>query len=388
MNITTRHTILLILLLSIISCSNSKKNTFYLGADLSYISQIEDNGGIYKLHNKATDPYALFSQNGTNLIRLRIWNNPKWVADLYEGNTPLYSAFEDVKRSIRRAKEQNMAVNLDFHYSDIWADPEHQNPPETWKEITTIHTLCDSVYNYTFSVLKKLAQEKLLPEMVQIGNETNCGLMHTNTLDSFPNLSVCDGNWKNAGLVLNAGIKAVKDIDSIYRHNTQIILHVADPKNLNWWFENMTTKGNVTDFDIIGFSYYPLWHTTITFDELPSLISDLKAKFKKEIMIVETAYPFTTEENDSYPNIFNTQKPLDNYPYSPEGQRQFLIDLTQNVINAGGNGIIYWEPAWISSTLRDLWNTGSGWENCAFFDFTGNATNAFDFYNYNYKTTK
>jgi arabinogalactan endo-1,4-beta-galactosidase len=51
----------------------------------------------------------------------------------------------------------------------------------------------------------------------------------------------------------------------------------------------------------------------------------------------------------------------------------------------GGYGIVYWEPAWITSDMKDLWGTGSAWENCTFFDFDGNALEGMDFMNANYE---
>ena len=186
---------------------------FVMGVDLSYINQVEDYGGVYKESGQVTDVYKLFKNKGANLVRLRLWHNPLWTKEVYGEGAVLYSAFADVKKSIRRSKEQGMAVNLDFHYSDVWADPEHQTVPEAWKDITEIQVLCDSVYNYTYAVLDELNKEGLLPEMVQIGNESNCGMMHTETPETFPALSVCEGNWAGFGKVINAGIAAVRAID-------------------------------------------------------------------------------------------------------------------------------------------------------------------------------
>ena len=101
-------------------------------------------------------------------------------------------------------------------------------------------------------------------------------------------------------------------------------------------------------------------------------------------MIMETAYPWTMENADSYANIFGTSSLVQGYPATPEGQKDYLIELTQKVIAGGGKGIFYWEPAWITSQLKDKWGTGSSWENNAFFDFNGNALPAFDFMTYKY----
>lgn len=350
--------------------------SFIKGVDLSYVNQIENNNGIYYEYGIKKDPFELLQQKGANLVRLRLWHNPKWVKRIYGPNTELYSGFEDVKVSIRRAKNLGMAVNLDFHYSDIWADPSNQDAPNAWKTITDINVLRDSVYNYTYCVLNRLLEADLLPHMVQIGNETNCGMMISNKKSSFPNLNICEEGWANFGAVVNAGIKAVRDIDVKSGRRTVVALHVADPNDIEWWMESAFVKGKITDFDVMGFSYYHIWHSSISFDDLPDLIARLTTRFNKKLMVLETAYPFTKANNDDYDNIYYVQEPLSEFPYSISGQYEFMKTLNKNMSDAGALGVIYWEPAWITSDMRDLWGKGSSWENCALFDFNGNITEA------------
>lgn len=353
---------------------------FCMGVDLSYVKQIEDHNGIYQDSSQVRDPFVILEGHGANMVRLRLWHNPSWVRDVYgSSNVPLYSGIDDVEAAIQRAKDAGMAVNLDIHYSDFWADPARQNIPDAWKNITAIEVLCDSVYNYTYKTLVRLNNKGLMPEMVQIGNETNCGMLLAVGNASFPALSVCDGNWVNAGKVFNAGIRAVRDAAALSTIKPLIALHVADPKNLEWWFSNMKSKALVTDFDIIGFSYYPLWHTTVSFNALPALITTLKASYGKQVMVLETAYPWTTQGDDSYGNQFSSQTPLDGFPFTVAGQKAFLTQLSQNVISAGGSGVMYWEPGLISSSIKDSWGTGSSMENCTFFDFDGNLLNSADY---------
>lgn len=358
---------------------------FVMGVDLSYINQVEDHGGVFRENGVVVDPFETLYRHGANAVRVRIWHNPSWVHDLYLHDVPLYSGFEDVKKTIRRAKTAGMDVLLNFHYSDTWADPGKQDVPANWINITDVNVLADSVYNYTFKVLSRLNTEGLLPEMVQIGNETNCGMMFTNVPPGFPSLNVCQGNWLNFGRVINAGIEAVRDMDAITGKNTIIALHVADPRNIEWWLRDVINLGRVTDFEVMGFSYYHIWHDRIAFNDLPALITRLKSTYNRDFIVLETAYPFTTANDDNYSNIYFAQHPLEGFPYTVEGQRDFLISLTQNMMDAGAIGVFYWEPAWISSNMVDLWGAGSSWENCAFFNFSGNLTNVVQYLNWNYK---
>lgn len=359
---------------------------FAMGADLSYVNQVEDHGGIYRDSGIVRDPFFILKSHGCNYVRVRLWHHPEWVKDVY-GNpaTPLYSGYDDVEKTIGRAKALGMAVNLDLHFSDFWADPGRQNPPAAWKEIRELSVLKDSVYNYVKNVLSKLAAKGLMPEMIQIGNETNCGLMMTGTQPGFPLLDGCNGAWMNLGEVINAGIRAVRDASVNTPVKPLVALHIADPKNVEWWFSKITTEGKVTGFDVIGISYYPLWHTTVALAAVPGMITRLKTTYAKKVMIMETAYPWSSAGSDSYNNLFGSQTPLEGFPFTPEGQLKFLKMLTQEVINAGGTGIFYWEPAWITSSLKDSWGTGSSWENATFFDFSGNRLPAAGYMNHPYE---
>ena len=102
-------------------------------------------------------------------------------------------------------------------------------------------------------------------------------------------------------------------------------------------------------------------------------------------MLLETAYPWTLEGIDSYRNSFGSQPPVKGFDFSQEGQRDFLKALTTEVMEGGGIGVIYWEPAWITSSMKDLWGTGSSWENATLFDFQGNPTKGMEFMKHKYK---
>lgn len=379
-------------LVSFVNCTQENKRTvannisFYFGADLSYVNQILDHNGVYKDQGEVRSPYRIFKDHGANLVRLRLWHNPAWTKEIYgNSGTQLYNDLKDVEKSIQLSKDQGLQVLLNFHFSDSWADPDEQRIPKAWKAITDSNVLKDSVYRYTFKVLSYLNSKELMPEFVQIGNEINCGMLYTDAPVGFPSCNNCDGNWNALGQVINNAIIAVKEVSTSSSVKTKIILHVADPKNVEWWFDHMITDGKVTQFDIIGFSYYPIWHTTVQPDQLSESVSKFATKYKKDVMILETGYPWTTEGKDSYHNIFGSQDPTNGYPYTQQGQHDMLIKITQEVIDGGGKAVIYWEPAWISSGMKDLWGTGSSWENVTLFDFEGNTLPSMDYMNYMYE---
>ncbi len=324
----------------------------YLGADLSYVNEMIDCGGTYKLNGQEVDPYKLFAQRGMNLVRLRLWHTPQWTE---------YSNFQDVQKSILKAKENGSQVLLDFHYSDDWADPGKQLIPEAWKDIKELEVLGDSVYKYTKKILLTLNSQNLLPELVQIGNETNSEVMMPLAAENYDSI-----NWKRNVFLLNQGLRAVKDIESQFDVEIQTMLHIAQPENALWWFPEAFING-IDDFDWIGLSYYPKW-SEYSLNDVSTAIESLVSTFNKRLMIVETAYPSTLVNADPANNLLGEEALVQGLPATPQGQRNYLISLTKKVLNAGGEGVIYWEPAWISTDCSTRWGQGSHWDNATFFD--------------------
>ena len=339
--------------------------SFYYGADLSYVNEMEDCGAIYKNENGLIeDPYAIFKNEGANLVRLRLWHNPTWTD---------YSNLQDVKRSIQRAKNQGMHVLLDFHYSDTWTDPSKQQIPAAWiNVINDTQTLGTVLYNYTYNTLLELYNEDLLPNIVQVGNEINPMILQDGDL-------VWPIDWARNSHLINKGIEAVRTIAEDKNETIEVMLHIAQPENGLWWFEQATQNG-VTDFDWIGLSYYPIW-SDYSLNEVQTPLTTLINTYNKKLMIVETAYPFTMDNADSANNILGNDALVNNYPASQQGQLDYLNQLKLIVNNAGGQGVVYWEPAWVSTNCFTLWAQGSHWDNATLFDHNNKATLGMKFYN-------
>lgn len=328
----------------------STQPPFFFGADMSYVNEMDDCGAIYHVNGEAQDAFTLLSGQGANLVRARLWHNPTWTT---------YSNLVDVERTFRRAQEAGMNTLLTIHYSDDWADPGQQRIPAAWETINDTSELAQAVYDYTRDVMVALNEKGVLPGFVQVGNETNSGLLKT----------VVELDWPRDAQLFNAGIRAIRDVTAELGYGPKIVLHVAQPENTGWWFREATANG-ITDFDVIGISYYPQW-SRLNLAQTGGQINALRQTYGKEVMIVETAYPWTLDAAaESADNILNQGLRL--YGISPQGQLDFLRDLTQTIINNGGSGIVYWEPAWVSTPCETRWGQGSHWENAAFFDFQNN----------------
>lgn len=339
---------------------------FYLGADLSYVNEMEDCGVVYKENGQAKDPYQLFSDKGCQLVRLRLWHTPAWYDTLNQGKR--YSDFADVRKSMQRAKAAGMPVLLDFHLSDFWADPGRQLVPAAWLPVVhDLPVLQDSLYNYVFQTLTRLNADGLLPEMVQIGNETNRMIL----LSPQDNATGVPINWARNAALFNSGIAAVRAVEKIAGKKIQVMIHLANPAEARLLMPGFWANG-VRDFDLIGLSYYWAWHKPMTIAQAGAVVAELQNSYPgKSVMIAETAYIWTNDANDNANNIISEVHP-DYAPASPEHQRKWLVDLSNEVKQRGGAGVIYWEPAWVSSSCRTPWGQGSHQEHAAFFDFDTN----------------
>ncbi len=325
------------------------------GADVSSLKKSEDLGGIYTYEDGTPgDALQILKDHGLNAIRLRVWVNP---ADGYHDKAELLVM-------ARRAKALGIQVLVDFHYSDTWADPGKQFKPAAWEKLD-FAGLKQALYDHTYDVCSSLVAQGTPPAMVQVGNEINNGLL-------WP-----DGkadNWDNLAALLKEGYRAVKDCSP----STQVMLHLAEGgKNdlARWWFDNAVQRG--VPFDLIGVSYYPYWHGTL--DDLRNNLNDITARYHKDVIVVETAFPFTSAEKDFQSNIINSQE-ISGYPASEQGQLSFLMDLLR-VIGAvpGGRGLgfFYWEATW-TVVPGNGWDpaeplTGDTWENQALFGYHNQA---------------
>lgn len=353
----------LCLLVMSMSLTRAYTQPFYFGADLSYVNEMERCGAVYYENGTPINPYGLFVEKGANLVRFRLWHTPSWYDQLNQGDR--YSDFEDVRKSIIRAKTLGFQVLLDYHLSDTWADPGHQVVPAAWAAVVDNQpVLGDSLRNYILYTLTRLGDEGLLPDIIQIGNETNRGIL----LSQEVNDQGWSVDWQRNVFLFQTALTAIEEISATYSVPIKTAIHIADPSDVAWYVEQFVNNG-FTGFDIIGISYYWQWHQPVTIAQVGQLITSLREDYPgKEVMVFETAYGWTTQNADAANNIlFNTHPSY--APLSPANQKKWMVDLTQTVIDHGGSGVVYWEPAWVSTGCATQWVTGSSWDNATFFDF-------------------
>ncbi len=364
--------ILFLILLTEIFSGSAASQGFYFGHDLSYVNQIEDCGAVFRENGVPKDVYSIFADHGSNLVRVRLWVGPSWWQDSLqqpEGVNPHYNDLEDVKKTISRAKNAGMKVMLGLQYSDFWADPGRQLIPRGWLGVAySLPDLKDSVYHYTRRVLLELESEGLMPEFVKVGNENNGGILqHIPEEGGYKAVSSVSDGWSRHAELFNAAIEAVREVGAAATVDPRIVLHFSNRLSGQVWNYNNIISHGVTDFDIMGISYYYAWHGA-SIGELESTLRNMIRTYPGyEVMVVETGYLWTTENFDTLGNIINVPDPQ-YLPVIPEKQLEYLVDFARAVRSAGGIGVIFWEPAWVSTPCRTPWGIGSSHDHVAFFD--------------------
>ncbi|PWT76715.1 MAG: galactosidase [Bacteroidetes bacterium] len=283
-----------------------------LGADISWLPELESRGIHFKENGIEKDAILLLKEKGFNYIRLRIFNNP--AAD--SGYSPKngFCDLEHTKKMAARIKAAKMKFLLDFHYSDFWADPGKQFKPSAWKNLP-FEELRQAVHDFTKHVVSELKAQGATPDMIQIGNEINHGMIwpdaHIDHLDTL------------AALV-KAGIAAIREVDPSIR----IMLHIAcggQNEESRFFLDNMIKRQ--VKFDLIGESYYPRWHGTL--QQLDSNLKDLSTRYRQDIVVVEYS-EHKKEVNDI---VFNLpgNKGLGTFIWEPLNFGESIFDKTGNM---------------------------------------------------------
>ena len=320
----------LLILFSGLTCSKSGANIpptpasfFAKGADVSWLTQMENVGiKFFNSSSVETECMQLLKNAGVNSIRLRVWVNPAagWC------NTA------DVVVKALRAKNLGMKIMIDFHYSDSWADPGQQTKPAAWaaQDVATLQT---SVYNHTLAVMNALKTNGITPEWVQVGNETNDGMLWPEGKAST--------NMANYAKFFIAGYNAVKAVST----TTKVMVHISngyDNSLFRWNLDGL--KANGATWDVIGMSLYPSTANWATLNsQCLANMTDMISRYGSEIMICEVGMSW---DQPAACNAFITD----------------LISKVKSLSNNKGLGVFYWEPeaynSWQGYTLGAFDNVG------------------------------
>jgi arabinogalactan endo-1,4-beta-galactosidase len=321
-----------------------------LGGDISLLPSYESNSIIYKnIDGKTVNPLRFFHQQGWNAMRVRLFVEPRNASAEHKGEG-VCQDLPYVLNLCRRIKKAGFKLMLDFHYSDTWADPAKQFTPRSWEKANA-EELADSVYNYTKHALNVLVAGGATPDLIQVGNEISFGMLWPlGRIDPMK-----EDNWNVFTDMLKSGTRACREVCP----KAKIIIHTeraGEWETTKNYYQRI--KAHNVDYDIIGLSYYPMWHKSIPVlgGTLDSLATDFP---DKKVMVVETAF-YYSHDNDIWTKDKNEFADL--YPVTPEGQRIFtaaLVDELQKHDNV--DGLFWWFPeenAFHNSTIKSWINRG------------------------------
>jgi len=295
-NSTTRRlpglSLLLMLAAGGILCpelARAAEPAYVLGADISFVQQREAEKVKYAHNDTVMDMFTILKKNKFNYIRLRLFVDPTakvpedkpnssgWSASPYSAAG--YCGLDSTVKMAKRVKAAGMGLLLDFHYSDTWADPSKQYKPVSWRNLTTLAQVAEKVRSYTKESLQAFKAAGALPDMVQVGNEVVGGMIHPDGRD----------NGANFATLVNAGIKGVKDVDP----NIKIMMHTINERNPNGWVQTLKTNLNKVEanaankIDVIGLSYYPMWHGNV--DSLKRSLTAIANNHSYKVAVAEYA---------------------------------------------------------------------------------------------------
>ena len=322
---------------------------FIMGMDISSMISELESGVVYRDYGrnelKTLDDICNFlADQGINHIRIRVWNNP------YDTNGNGYGGGNnDVKKAKQFAdacRNAGIKMLVDFHCSDLWTDPGKQQAPKAWKGYT-VEQKAQALTKFITDSLNTIDSSKDVVDMVQVGNETTSGF-------------IGETNQTNMCTLFSAGAQGVKN----YKEDVKVVIHLTNPEK-----ENMTAWAKILDenkvnYDILATSYYPYWHGTLT--NLATELKKVKETYNKDVMVAETSYAYTLEDSDGHDNTVrvgnNDTAENTTEPFTEQGQATAIRNLINTVNNAGGLGVYYWEPAWLTvGDTRGL--TGDAYDN-------------------------
>jgi arabinogalactan endo-1,4-beta-galactosidase len=329
------------------------------GADLSFEPQEEAAGAHFTDAGAPGSPLSILTDHGLNYVRLRLWVNPPAG----------YSDLASDLRMARRIKAAGDKLYLDIHYSDFWADPQHQDIPAAWQG-QDLAQLKDTVGSYTNHVIDAFAAQHTPVDMVSIGNEIRNGILWpVGEVDWSTN-----SGWGNLATLLKAGVAGARAANPP-GHKLLVMLHFDEGGNNDdsvRFYDNMIQNG--VPFDVIGLSYYTFFHGPVT--AMRSNVDDLATRYRKPIVIAESQYAWTLANGDSDGNfVWNASLVSDGYPATPGGQVSFyndLLSIIHEIPNHLGAGLFYWEPEWIPGVGWKP-NAGTPNDNLTLFSFKGQA---------------
>lgn len=214
--------------------------------------------------------------------------------------------------------------------------------------------LASTLRNYVSSTMKAFSDAGVDLSIVSLGNEIRNGMLwplgvvKVNTSPASARIE----SFQNLATLYSAARKGVSDAVAEGVKKPEVMIHIDNGWDTNLqlnWFDALTGTGKVetSDWDIFGFSFYPFYGTSATLANLKNTLNTLADKYNKPLHVVETDWPAICSGSRA-PDLSEPS-----IPASAPGQTEWVhdvIDVVRQVPRGLGQGVNYWEPAWLNNT--------------------------------------
>ena len=317
---------------------------------MSHLAFLESKGVSYKDDGQTGDALVILKRHGLTCARLRLF-----TSTAAQAQADPYNYINNLSYNLTlaaRVKGAGLRLLLDFHYSDSWADPQHQAKPAAGTNLV-FSDLVLKMREYGSNTIAAFGAAGAMPDYVQVGNEITAGILWPDGANTN------SAAWSSLGQLLNASIQGIKDAAGT--NMPKIIVHIdrgGDWSTTKWFFDSLVAQQ--TPFDMIGESYYPWWHGSL--GDLSNCLTNAAKRYGKPLVVAETAFPWT---NTTYATNIVQCAP------TVTGQVQYAIALAKvlkSVPNGLGAGIFWWAAEY--QKVRNV--NEAGFNTTSFFDTAGN----------------
>jgi arabinogalactan endo-1,4-beta-galactosidase len=280
------------------------------------------------------------SSNDLKTTPVAQWSTLAWKHEYW-------SSLEYAEQILLEAQNRGMKLNLFFYLSDEAAYGSHQNAPPEWEGLTVAETAA-ALDDYCYNTAKYFKDKGIEIDVYDIGNEIEMGILNFLPGDRvalppgtnlWTDMNYMRNNiWSIEATMLKGAIGGVKRADP----EAKVVLHITGlGQSVNNLFVHtffQTMIDNAVPFDYAGLSWpydAPVVRPYFNTAELANTILFLQGLGK---MVIFSEY--------SYPNSPTgiSEAPAPGYPYSPQGQADWVRDFISFCYAKKVLGLFYFYP--------------------------------------------
>lgn len=311
------------ILLSKPALEEFKKSELTTGIIPEDVYSMKEEGYVWrdaKTGNSYDGVLRLFHDKEINWVRIALrWDD---------------ASLNQVTQVLHDANNFGFNLAVVFYLSDDIADYGNQNEPSAFKGIYNIEEKARIVEDYTYKISEYFKRENLDIKLYEIGNEVDFGIAGIFNKPDYYKTDYIDylknHIWPNETKIIQAAIKGIKKSNN----NTKVLTHIT-----NWWEPDFTYNffkfmlDHDVELDFFGISYYPTLPVDPEKQKISYFLNNINRVSSltgKYFVISEYAYPSSPNIPD-WLSIF--RNPVEGYPFTPEGQANWLSDFFSAIKN-------------------------------------------------------